>query len=732
MNDAQPHPQLSVEELMQLRWLLGGVLSLLSASTVLYLDLGASGLLPLPGVVIVAGLWRPALVAQVPRWVHRLAFPAIVSFFTLDLWLTGELLSATVRLALLLLTYRGLVYRQRRDDLQVIVLGLFLIVLAGVLTVSLTFATQILAFTAGALALLLTVTLVQSHEATATREPAAGPGEAPRWARHVDWWRLGARLRAVARWRVLAFGAALFTGLVVVSVILFLAIPRFQLENSFFLERFVTKKARTGFSDTIRLGEVTEITEDNAVALSVDVSDRDQIPAAPYWRMLVLDDYREGTFRVSPVLRRAFGPQRNGTSVRGSPARRDASDSYWVFYLESGVSRFMPLLGPFAQLRFSEAQTYHFARPLGIVALRSDPATMLAYRVEGMQTGAPVADAAFATQLRELRTNPRFTAALMLSVALPEPDRAALAGIVQALGDGRPLSAPDFSTRAAAWLARQHAYSLRPKIPGGAGDPLVRWLRSNEPGHCELFAGSLVLLARAAGIPARVVIGFRGGSWNGYSNNFTLRNSDAHAWCEVFDETTGAWLRIDPTPGAGAAASDDTRGGASLARRLDRSWNARIESVRVFWYRRIVNFDQRAQLDTVQAVKEAAGSAGRRIRELWRTWQTQVRGWGGSPWTVGRMLGWSAAMAAVLAAGWLLRRFRFGWLAWPRRHGRSDPVRREAGRWLRRLAGSDGPGAAPVIAELQRLRFGHRDSWPRPDEVFRRARRAWRERRRVG
>jgi len=52
-----------------------------------------------------------------------------------------------VRLDILLLLYRGSTYRQRRDDLQVIVLGLFLIVVAGVLTVSLTFAVQILAFT---------------------------------------------------------------------------------------------------------------------------------------------------------------------------------------------------------------------------------------------------------------------------------------------------------------------------------------------------------------------------------------------------------------------------------------------------------------------------------------------------------------------------------------------------------------------------------------------------------
>jgi hypothetical protein len=230
-----------------------------------------------------------------------------------------------------------------------------------------------------------------------------------------------------------------------------------------------------------------------------------------------------------------------------------------------------------------------------------------------------------------------------------------------------------------------------------------------------------------------VVTGFRGGSWNGYSNNFTLRNSDAHAWCEIFDERAGAWLRVDPTPGASAAATDETRGDASLVRRLDRSWTARIESLRVFWYRRIVNFDQRAQLDTVQAVKDTALSAGRRLWAAARQWREQLRGWIEAPWSSGRVLAWAAGMAGVALVGWLGHRFRFHWGGRPRARGRPDPVRREAGRWLRRFAGENAAGGPPVavVVELQRLRFGARETWPHPDEVFRRARRAWRQQRRV-
>src|SRR6266545_2280870 len=127
-------PQLSLDELHQLKWLLGGVLTLLAVWTVLYMDVEAWTLMFLTTAAAITTLIRPDLPARLPSIVHILAFPAIVAFFVGDLWLVSEVLPAMVRLDMLLLLYRNISYRQRRDDLQVIVLGLFLIVVAGVLT----------------------------------------------------------------------------------------------------------------------------------------------------------------------------------------------------------------------------------------------------------------------------------------------------------------------------------------------------------------------------------------------------------------------------------------------------------------------------------------------------------------------------------------------------------------------------------------------------------------------
>ncbi|HTU03508.1 MAG TPA: DUF3488 and transglutaminase-like domain-containing protein, partial [Candidatus Sulfotelmatobacter sp.] len=624
----------------------------------------------------------------------------------------------------LLLLYRGMSHRARRDDLQIIVLGLFLIVVAGVLTVSLLFAAQILVFTACALGLLMAVTIAASTEGGQAPKLAVR-GVVPLWAAHADWTRLSRKLREISDWRLVASSAALFIGVIALSGLLFLMIPRFQLENSLFLERFITKKAMTGFSDSIKFGDITEITQDDAIAFDADISDSSQAPANPYWRMVVLDEYRNGGFRLSSGMRSltVFGRERTeanfrpvGPFIRGAPT--------WTFYLESGVSRYLPVLGRFNMLRFREAQNFRYSADLALVALRDEPATMTAYRVEGMAPdSSELADPTFAGRWRN-RAVPGGLS-LQLGLGLSKSDRAELARITAAVPPGDGPGSESFARRASVYLRRQHAYSLSPRIPEGPGDPLVRWMASREPGHCELFAGALVLMARSAGIPARVVTGFRGGTWNAFSGNYTIRNSDAHAWAEVWNEQKKAWLREDPLAIAAEGAAAEEKGDAALAGRMDRSWSARINSIRVFWYRRIVNFDQQSQADTFKAVKNATDSSGKWLRSEIAVAARRVKSWFLGPWDARRFVRMAAAAAAAAGVSWVFATGRWR-IAALRRGRKGDPVRREAGRWLVRLGGRP----EGLVADLQRLRYGPAPTWPRPSEVFRKARRAVRSRRR--
>lgn len=734
MSTATPRPQLSLDELRRLKWLLGGALALVSLWTVFFLDVEALGLVATASVLIAAAVAWPELPARVPAIGWRLAVPGIVVALAVDLYLSAETLPVLIRLAVLLVTYRAVAYRRKREDLQLLVLGLFLIVVAGVLTVSIGFAALLLVFTACALGFLFVVTLIDLVDDGPKVMRPEEMRDVPAWARG-GWRRAFARMAAVADWRVLGFATVLFIGVVGASALLFLVIPRFELGSSFFLDKYITRKSRTGFTETVGFGSVTELVRDDSVAMRIDLADARALPELPYLRLVVLDEYTPQGFKVSAGARNELlSTQQVRQVVRPKGGTRGAGvGGAWTFYVEPGVSRFFPLPGNFGFMRLREVGPVQYSEALRVGGLRTEPMAMLAFQLEGVSLDPAVPDVAMARVLQEHRAGklrPRDPARRLLGL-LEAPagaeNSAVLQRTVAEITRGENLSATEFAARATTWLQARHAYALSANLPRGAGDDVVRWLASNEPGFCEFFAGSLAVLARAAGHPARVVAGFRGGTLNAFENYLMVRNSDAHAWVEVFDGA-GAWFRVDPTPGA-TAATQAERGAEAVARASDRSWSARLDTLRVFWYRRVVNFDARQQVelaDTVRSVTTGAGDALRaRLEELGK----RLKAWLAGPWDLAR-IGRAVAVlvfvaAALLAVGRVARWGVTRWRQW-RRPGEFDPVRSAAGRWLRRLAesGAPTPERDAVRGELERLRYGARETWPEPRAVFKRARAA--------
>lgn len=734
-------PQLNLTELYQLKWILGGVLAVLSAWTVLYMDVEAWLWLALTTAVTPVVMRWPVLTLYVPRWAHRLAFPVFVALFATDYYLNREPLPAMIRLAMMLVLYRAVTPRKRRDDLQLIILGLFLVVVAGVLSVSLVFAVQIVVFTGCALLFLMVINLIDSAEAgqPAMEFSAAAP---PAWM-HVEWMRLARRLHEATDWRVALLASGLFGGVVGLSALLFFALPRFDIGSSFFLDNMITKQSKTGFSETVRFGDVTDIRQDTSVALRVEVSDRRAIPAELYWRMLVLDVYEDGLFSVSPELLDQMRQQKRRVARIMGSSRPRAGDAMWTFYLEPSTTRYLPLLGSFFQATFSGGpQDYAINDELRMLRLEKVPAKMFAYQVDGMRIEEEFG-AVEVVQPREAmplyrdvaddigsRERPPAPMPDFLKLRLEAGD---LSKVTQWANElkaqaGDPKA---FSRAACDWLATRHGYSLQMALGPGTGDPLVRWMDSNSPGHCELFAGAFTLLARAAGYPVRMVTGFHGGSWNEGGNHLSVRNSDAHAWCEIFDATSRRWMRVDPTPGGalpGQAAKTENPA-ATLERIRDRSWTARLDAVRMFWYRRIVDFDQNSQAELAREAKSAIESYVKNLKSVLNGRLKAIGDWLRRPWDVARLAAWVFVVAAAfgLVLGWRYYG-RVLWLRWRSGMTRkgADPVRREAGRWLRKLQtldGLNGEEQAAVRAELERLRYGPRQSWPSPQGAFRRAKR---------
>jgi transglutaminase-like putative cysteine protease len=148
--------------------------------------------------------------------------------------------------------------------------------------------------------------------------------------------------------------------------------------------------------------------------------------------------------------------------------------------------------------------------------------------------------------------------------------------IADRIRDGNHLT---LARQMEAWF-RSDRYSYTLDFRGMDRDPSIDrvedFFANFRAGHCEYFASALALMLRSQGVPARMVVGYRGGDVNGFGGHLDVEARHAHAWVEAYIRPEdcsdflrqtgqagryGAWLRLDPTPavdpGGALAGGDD-------------------------------------------------------------------------------------------------------------------------------------------------------------------------------
>jgi len=462
--------------------------------------------------------------------------------------------------------------------------------------------------------------------------------------------------------------------------------------------------------------------------------------------MLVLDKYSKGYFRMSPsLLTKKFRDERNDTrELIGANVSLDRRrGERWTFYLEGGTSKYLPLPGFFHVLRFQELQNVALTPDLYLVNLESVRQSVFFYQIEDL-----VWTRRFPASEREIEAyshpsessdvSERRYPLSALELDLEPADREFLGRLNQELWGGESsLEAVRYSQRLTEYLRRNFRYSLQPNRSPEGADPVVSWLRNGNRGHCELFAAAFVLLARDAGYPARMVVGFAGGSWNPVEEYFVVRNRDAHAWVEIYEAQTREWLRVDPTPGSASSDPDvPVRGGIEF----ETGWGAWVDSLRIQWYRRIVNFDQNDQIEMASSAKAVWEELTKGLSERMRAVLSELKAWGTRPFSRENLLH-AILLAALCLSGFFFWRARYWWIGGLfrllRRPKKLDPVRRQASRYLRLLkaraawSGVEGFDAGPcsvLQAKLKALRFGPEVELRHAKPVFVEARRFLRRR----
>jgi hypothetical protein len=712
--------RLTTEELHELKWLTGGVLTLLSLWALSSLELDSEVFIFIASVAVCIALLKPGWVAAIPAMVWRLAGPVILAVTLVDFSLGFiNFFPPLMRMVILLLLYRTLAPRTRREDLQLVLLCLFSVVVSGALTVSLLFAVQILLFAPVAMSLLFIICLLD-------RGPEVA-GYLPGW-QQFSWRRLARHSWRVIDVRVLFFGAVLFGFTVSASTGFFVLIPRFNLEQAIpFLQ--LQSKPKSGFSDNVKLGSVSEIVEDHSIALRIDVPSIDAISSTPYWRILILDQYHNGEFKLSASAQmREFRKSDRVQSLPGwvgwqFPLQHRKAQK-WTFYFEGGVSQYLPLPGAFHSMRFPAYQDVVLFPDLHVVGLDLVPPSTFSYQVEDLlwEVRAPASTAendAFLNFNGDFGVGEDGVVRYPLStleLKMDPDDRSRLSELNRTLiGDAVDLSAADYSQRVTSHLRGNFGYDLKPNGQVSSGDPVVGWITEGSEGHCELFAAAFVLLARDAGYPARMVVGFVDGGWNTVEDFFVVRNSDAHAWVEIYDAQTHEWLRVDPTPGA---SPDDPEIPMPASFEFETGMSAWVDSLRMQWYRRIVNFDQKDQVELATSMIDLGDEFLEKLTARFKEMGDSLKAWLMRPFNSGSIVRGGVVVALGLGVFYLWRT-RFYWLhllfRLLRRPEGMNPIRKVAARHLvrvrARLAEMDSDDSQmdairDIRGELEALRFG--------------------------
>ncbi|BFM15381.1 protein-glutamine gamma-glutamyltransferase TgpA [Maricurvus nonylphenolicus] len=153
-------------------------------------------------------------------------------------------------------------------------------------------------------------------------------------------------------------------------------------------------------------------------------------------------------------------------------------------------------------------------------------------------------------------------------------------------------------------------YTLQPPLLGEHS--VDEFLFGSQRGFCEHFSSSFVFMMRAAGIPARVVVGYQGGEYNELENYLIVHQYDAHAWAEVWLEGRG-WLRVDPTA---AVAPQRIESGLDTALPVAEVFSLQryrqnpflnrlrleLDALNYRWHRSVLGYDSQKQAETLRNI----------------------------------------------------------------------------------------------------------------------------------
>jgi transglutaminase-like putative cysteine protease/uncharacterized protein (DUF58 family) len=454
-----------------------------------------------------------------------------------------------------------------------------------------------------------------------------------------------------------------------VAAVLFFIFPRGSLE---FLSRIGSHHIyKTGLSNSMAPGLISKIAMSDEVAFRAGFPDGPPPPNQNrYWRCLVLWECN------------GLSWDRGWMAASGTPRERQSQpgDVRQVITLVPHGQQWLPCLDvPVKALAEGRA----LKTEVNDLLVSDEPVNSL-YRIEVTSR---------LTQDSSKISNRQRAAALLL----PENLSPRVRELAQQFKKGAKSDVQIAQAAVELLRAQGFQYTLEPGTYEGPR-ALDEFLFERRIGFCEHFSAAFATLMRAAGVPARIVLGYMGGEWTERGGYMIVKQSDAHAWTELWLEGTG-WTRVDPTAALVPGRMDlDLRtlllgGEAELERQRNSLWWRGMQTLRLWWdsveydwYNTIISFDEESQI-------------------AWMAWLG-----------LGQVSGRTLFLASFVFLGLMLTALVF-WLRRPARH--PDPWARA---WQRLCLKLERLGIPARAANEGPLHYAERAAAARPamaDEIRR-------------
>jgi len=457
-----------------------------------------------------------------------------------------------------------------------------------------------------------------------------------------------------------------------------------------------------GFSENVALGAIGSLKRDSAIVMRVRVDDASS-GREFRWRGVALDEFTGHGWRKSPEARRPVelkndrGFYQLGTT---ESVHRLTTQTVFLEPIESpalfAAPRPVAIQGDFSFVRMDGE---------GSVQARRREFERVVYKALSDTTTPDVA------LLRSDATP--YSAAFQRYLQLPPSLDARVEARANAMiANAHARNRYDEARAIESQLQSDYGYSLDMKA--GGPDPLADFLLNVRVGHCEYFSTAMAVMLRTRGIATRVVNGFLPGEYNEAAGAYTVRQSDAHSWVEVYFPETNSWVTFDPTPAAGR--SEPIRSG--VVGQLEKY----AEALELMWFQYVVGYDQQEQRTLATWLQSQLVSSryfvSRVFTRIVRMLPTDLRGIAS--------IGITAAAALILFL-WVRRIRRFGWRRALRRSDREQNfdesmvvfyqrltsllaqrgIRRDVDLTPLEFAGSlDVPEALTITRAYNRVRFG--------------------------